>query len=179
MADVTSFQIPNNPTFEDALKVTGALLDHMATTTFSESEIQAAIASLVATENGARGFFVMYLSDERSLADQPTLGVLEALKTSSTIISPLLVKNLAMSTAMAITHRRNQNEDQAQGSERVQRRSMNLIRQLDLPEVKEQAIALLESVNTHTGSYEPFLNRWHYDTEQREAIRRTLEQANV
>lgn len=177
MADITSFQIPENPTFAEALQVSQALLEQMAMNSLTTAEIQAAIASLVATEDGARGFFVVYLSDEREIADSPTVEVLEALRTAPQIVSPLLIKNLAMSTGMAISHRRNQNQDQAKGSDRVQRRTTELIQQLQIGALKEHAIALINTIRNNSGPYEDFLKRWNYDAEQQKAIHHALEAA--
>jgi hypothetical protein len=84
-----------------------------------------------------------------------------------------------MSTAMAITHRRNQHEELAQGSDRVRSRSAQLIQLLQLPELQTQAQALLHSIQTGTGDYQAFLDRWSYDTEQRQAIHQTLEQTGL
>jgi hypothetical protein len=142
----------------------------------SEAELEAALAALVSSENGARGFFVTYLSDDGSLADQPSAAVIRALQSSPDIVSELLVKNLAMSSAMAITHRQNQNEAMARGSDRVQSRTLNLIQQVDLPEVAKKARRLRESAATGIGHYQAFLDRWGYDAEQRQVIYRQMEQ---
>jgi hypothetical protein len=80
------------------------------------------------------------------------------------------VKNLAMSTAMAIAHRRQGNEVMAAGSDRVQRRSRLHLERLGLAEVSQKAAQLQASAETGTGAYGEFLNRWGYDEEQRRAI---------
>ncbi|HEY9618415.1 MAG TPA: hypothetical protein V6C64_16350 [Microcoleaceae cyanobacterium] len=173
------FNIPEAISFEQAIAVTQALLEQMEQEELSTSEIELVLRALVSTENGARGFFVTYLSDDRPFADQPAPAVIAALKTAPQVVSPLLIKNLAMSTAMAITHRRNQHEELAQGSDRVRSRSAQLIQLLQLPELQTQAQALLHSIQTGTGDYQAFLDRWSYDTEQRQAIHQTLEQTGL
>ncbi len=169
-----SFTVPDSLSFESAISVSQALLDEMEQGKLTEAEIEQAIAALVATENGARGFFVSYLTDARPLADQPTDPVLHALATSPTTVSPLLVKNLVMATAMAITHRRNQNQDLAKGSDQVKVRSLNLLQHLTFPELKQQAQEMAASLETGKGSYQNFLERWQYDTEQRQAMLQAL-----
>jgi hypothetical protein len=162
-------------TFEDAIAQTQTLLDGMEQGSISDGEVEAAIASLVSSENGARGFFVTYLSDPRPLADQPSDAVIQALQTSPDIVAELLVKNLAMSSAMAITHRRNQNEEMAQGSDQVRSRTSHLIQQLQIPLIAERAQKLHESAVTGEGEYQAFLKRWGYDAEQRDVIQDVME----
>jgi hypothetical protein len=155
-------------TFEQAIALTQDLLEKLPD--LSESEIQASITNLVGTENGARGFFVTYLTDDRPFADQPSPAVLQALQTSPRIVSELLVKNLAMSASMAIAHRRNGKEEMAQGSDRVLRRSVNLVQGVQMPEVGEKAAQLRSSAMAGEGEYQAFLERWGYDAEQRQKI---------
>ncbi|HEY9640518.1 MAG TPA: hypothetical protein V6C57_08540 [Coleofasciculaceae cyanobacterium] len=166
----SSLVVPDAVTFEQAIAITHALLAEMEQGSLSEADIQTAIASLVQSENGGRGFFVTYLTNEGSLADQPSAAVVTALQSSPAIVAELLVKNLAMSSAMAIAHRRNQNEKMAQGSDQVQRRTADLIQKVCLPEVAEKARQLQESAATGTGAYQNFLDRWGYDAEQRSRI---------
>ncbi|MBF2029056.1 MAG: hypothetical protein IGS48_20225 [Oscillatoriales cyanobacterium C42_A2020_001] len=179
MADKSSFIIPENLSFEEALQVSQALLEGMVEGSLNTAEVQQAIAHLVSSGNGARGFFVVYLSEPRSLADESTSAVIEALKTSPGTISSLLVKNLAMSTAMATAHRRNHNEEQALGSDRVQARTLHLIQHLQTLELKEHAIALCQTLDGTSSSYQSFLERWGYDQEQQQAIRQVLGQTNL
>jgi hypothetical protein len=91
----------------------------------------------------------------------------------------LLVKNLAMSTAMAITHRRNQQEAMAKGSDRVRSRTARLIQALSFPQLQEQANQLTESIDTGAGHYQSFLERWGYDDEQKRAIYVALQQIGL
>ncbi|NJN57719.1 MAG: hypothetical protein HC879_09575 [Leptolyngbyaceae cyanobacterium SL_5_9] len=168
---------PEDISFEEAIALTQSLLTQMEQGNLSEAEIGAAIAALVSSMNGARGFFVTYLSDERAIADQPSEAVMQALQTSPEIVSDLLIKNLAMSSAMAITHRRNGNEDMAQGSDRVRSRTAHLIKQLQLASVVEKAQKLHESASTGLGEYKAFLDRWGYDAEQRQVIQQSMEGA--
>ncbi|MEP0911636.1 hypothetical protein NDI45_11985 [Leptolyngbya sp. GB1-A1] len=170
--------VPANISFQQAIELTQALVSRMEQGTLSDAEIAQTIAALVQTVDGARGFFVGYLTDDRSLADHPTEAVISALRTSPEVAADLLVKNLAMSTAVAITHRRNDNLDMAQGSDRVRSRTTALIQKLQLPEIEQKAKQLRAATETGGGEYEDFLNRWKYDTEQRLAIREAIEQVS-
>lgn len=168
--------IPAELTFQQAISISQELLAKADQQAYSDTELQSAIADLVASENGARGFFVTYLTGESPLADQPTPAVLTALEQSPQIVAELLVKNLAMSSAMAVAHRRSDNDELAAGSERVKRRTQQLMQQLDIPELSERAKALQISAQTGQGDYAEFLNRWGYDAEQRHVIDQVFEQ---
>lgn len=174
MAEALS--VPDSITFEQAIALTQALMSQIQQGEVSEPDLESTLSALVNSENGARGFFVTYLTDEGSIPDLPSDAVILALQSSPEIVAELLVKNLAMSAAMAITHRRNQNEEMAKGSDRVQRRTTYLIQQLQLPEVSEKAQKLHESVTTGTGSYQAFLTRWGYDAEQRQVIQQKMKE---
>jgi hypothetical protein len=166
--------VPADITFEQAIALTQSLMVQMQQNQLSEADLQTTLAALLSSKNGARGFFVTYLTDERPLADHPSEAVIHALQSSPEIVSDLLVKNLAMSSAMAVAHRRNQNEAMAQGSDRVQTRTADLIRKTTLPEVRQKAEKLRESATTGDGSYQSFLERWGYDAEQRQVIEQQM-----
>lgn len=168
--------VPPSITFEEAMTYTHLLVENLEAGNLSDTETEAAIASLVKSENGARGFFVTYLTGESTASDNPSEAVISALKSSPKIVGELLVKNLAMSAAMAVTHRRNNNQEMAMGSERVRERSANLIQQLQLEIVKNKLQQLQESATKGEGSYQVFLKRWGYDAEQLEVIEAAIKQ---
>lgn len=169
-------KVSESVTFEQAIDFTEYLLEKMISGSLNEEEIREAIASLVKSENGARGFFVSYLTKESSLADNPSTGVISALESSPEIVGELLVKNLAMSAAMAVTHRRNNNEEMAMASERVCRRSTNLIEKLNLEQVTGKLKQLQESTTKGEGTYQKFLQKWGYDSEQLQVIEQAIKQ---
>lgn len=162
-------------TFDNAITLSQSLLSQAHTGKVSDAEIASQIAELVKTENGARGFFVTFLTSDASLADNPSDAVIQALRSSPEVVAKLLVKNLAMSTAQVLFHRRRQAEEMAQGSQRVQVRTARMINLVDLPEVKEEARQLINSA-TSGGSYTAFLERWNYDAEQKQLICSALQE---
>ena len=155
-------------TFENAIQQTQDLLSQIE---FLDTDtITQKITELVSTENGARGFFVTYLTSDLSYTEHPSLEVITALKTSPILVNELLVKNLAMSTAMVIYHRSQGDEENAQGSEKVQEKTGQLIKQLLSPALGKKLQQLATSLNTGQGEYQAFLERWGYDDCQRQAI---------
>jgi len=154
--------------FENAIQQTQDLLsqiEFLDTDTITEK-----LTNLVSKENGARGFFVTYLTSDLSYREYPSLEVITALKTSPILVNELLVKNLAMSTAMVIYHRSQGDEANAQGSEKVQEKTGQLIKQLLSQALGEKLQQLATSLNTGQGEYQAFLERWGYDDRQRQAI---------
>ena len=174
MMDSLNLKVPESVSFEEAISATESLLGQMENGKLTEAEIQESIESLVKSKNGARGFFVTYLTDDRNLADNPTEAVVNALKTSPEIVGELLVKNLAMSAGMSVTHRRNNNEIMAKSSQRVTKRNGNLIQLTNLDLVSQELKKMRESALTGEGEYQEFIKRWGYDEEQRKVIEKAL-----
>ncbi|ACB51799.1 unknown [Crocosphaera subtropica ATCC 51142] len=171
-----NWHIPKNLSFENALQLTETLLEAMVEKHLKDYEVEEMITTLVSSQNGARGFFVIYLTSHLSLSDHPSEEVINALKTSPDIVSELLVKNLAMSSAMAITHRRNNDEKKAQGSDQVFQRTSNLIQQMDLELIKQKLEQLKQTIVEDEGNYKRFLDKWGYDQEQKTIIKNNIEQ---
>ncbi|WP_404787752.1 hypothetical protein [Altericista sp. CCNU0014] len=169
-----SLEVPDSVTFEAAIALTQTLLDRAEQATPDPAEVETAVAKLLATHNGARGFFVAYLTDARALVEALVPAVLPALQTAPAAVSELLVKNLAMSAAMEIAHRRNNNPEQAAQSARVQRRTAALMEQLGFDYFKTDAEGLWQGIAANIGPYAAFLKRWGYDSEQQEAIAHQL-----
>lgn len=174
MASV-NLTVPVEITFEQAIAQTQLLMTARMYEEINAQEFAQGVQALVASENGARGFFVTYLTWEHELADRPDEFLINALQSSPAIVGELLVKNLAMSTAMAITHRRNQDELLAQGSERVQRRTQRFMQGCNLPELVTKAQELYRNAGGEAGQYSDFLERWGYDSEQKQAIQAVLQ----
>ncbi|BAG01836.1 hypothetical protein [Microcystis aeruginosa] len=155
-------------TFENAIQKTQDLLSQIEF--LDANKIIQAVTDIVSTENGARGFLVTYLTSDLSPTEYPILEVITALKTSPILVNELLVKNLAMSTAMVIYHRGQGDEENARGSEKVQEKTGQLIKQLLSPALEEKLQQLATSLNAGQGEYQAFLERWGYDDCQRQAI---------
>lgn len=160
--------------FSQAIQATQSLMDKINLQKLDEADIEKEVSSIVSTKNGGRGFFVAYLTSNLSLPDKPSPGIIQGLKSSEKIVSDLLVKNLAMSSAMTVTHTRNNDVDNIQGSQRVYRRTSNIIQQININSVKEKLKKLEVTINNGNGDYNDFLERWGYDVQQQEAIKRAI-----
>ena len=160
--------------FSQAIQATQTLMEKINFRELNEVSIKKEVSSIVSTKNGGRGFFVAYLTSDLSLPDKPSKGIIQGLKSSSEIVSRLLVKNLAMSSAMTIAHSRNNDISNVRGSQRVYRRTSNIIQQINLDLVKEELKKLETAIATGNGDYNYFLERWEYDAEQQAAIQRAI-----
>ncbi len=160
--------------FSQAIQATQSLIENMNTQQLDEANVEQEVSAIVSTKNGGRGFFVAYLTSELSLADKPSEGIINGLKSSAKIVSELLVKNLAMSSAMTITHSRNNDFSKVQGSQRVCRRTTDLIQKIELDLLKQELEKLKATIANGKGEYNDFLERWEYDTEQQQAIQEAI-----
>lgn len=160
--------------FPEAISATQSLIAQMKANELSKVEIEQAVSSLLSTKNGGRGFFVSYLTSDESLVDNPPIGVIQGLKSSLEVASELLVKNLAMSSAMVVTHQKNNDIENVQGSKKVSRRSTNLIQQLNSELIQEELLKLQTTIDNESGKYQEFLERWKYDTEQKRAMKAAI-----
>jgi hypothetical protein len=128
------------------------------------------VADLVNSRDGARGFFVVSLSSDSALMDRLPEPLVLQLREAGEGVVDLTVRNLAMSTAMALHHQRAGDAAQQARSERVRDRSTELLRQLDQHLVKERLEVLLQAAGQGSGPDLDFLDRWGYDPEQRQII---------
>ena len=160
--------------FPQSIQATQSLMNKIETEKLDESTIEKEISTIVNTKNGGRGFFVAYLTSDMSLADNPSSGVINGLKTATEIVNELLVKNLAMSSAIAIAHDRNHDIDNVKGSQKVTQRTSNIIRKMNLDTIDNELKKLQDTIAKGQGDYEDFLERWGYDLEQKQAIQQAI-----
>ena len=94
------------------------------------------------------------------------------LRSSGEIVVDLTVKNLAMSSAMVITHHE-KNDPLERQSERIKIRCIELLKLLDSNKVKKRLDLLLEATKGN-GEDLKFINRWGYNEKQINAISESI-----
>lgn len=161
--------------FEQLSTVTQSLLTHICNQDLQAAETQSIIVQLLKADKGPRAFFATLLTDERAIADQPPPELIAALDQMPEITADLLVKNLAMSTAMRVHHGRQNNGALAQSSQQVQSRSQQLLVTLTHPAITQSLEEMRASLQGH-GNYTAFLSRWGYDAEQQQSIANCVEE---
>jgi hypothetical protein len=162
--------VPDSIEFDEALELTQSFLTQLKTNELTSSQIQEFVAALVQTANGARGFFVTYLTSPDPICDEPQADIIAALQAHPEIAADLLVKNIAMSTAQQLYHQRRNDPKMVASSATVAIRTTKIIQQLNLPQIQHLCRQLVNTIHTGTGSYDDFLTRWGYDEEQKNSI---------
>lgn len=162
------------PTFQQAMEITAQWLNLWENGELSDEVLADRVAELVASRDGARGFFVVSLAGDCPLMDRLPEPLLVQLRLAGAGVVDLSARNLAMSTAMALHHQRSGDGAQQGASERVQTRCTELLRSLDPAAVKGRLETLLEATGG-TGDDVAFLDRWGYDAAQRAAIAAAVE----
>jgi len=164
--------------FPAAIEQASTLLALWERGELSDEVLADRVAALVASRDGARGFFVAALPADNPLMDRLPDPLVLQLRGAGDGVVDLTARNLAMSTAMEWQHRQSDDEEHRAGSERVQGRSTELLRLLDPTQVKERLERLLAAaLGTTAADREDlaFLERWGYNAEQKQAIARAIE----
>ena len=160
------------PTFKEAMQASMIWCKSWENDEISDEVISDRIGVLIKTIEGARGFFVVSLSIDCPLMDRFPDALIFQLRSSGERVVDLTVKNLAMSSAMIITHRNNKNPQEIQ-SERIKIRCIELLKRLDSTKVKKRLDVLMEATKGN-GKDLKFLNKWGYNDEQINAISESI-----
>lgn len=163
------------PSFQQAMEICAQWLQLWEAGELSDEVLADRVAELVASRDGARGFFVVALAGESPLLDRLPEPLVLQLRLAGASVVDLTVRNLAMSTAMALEHGRRGDPQQQAGSLRVQSRSTELLRLLEPQAVLVRLETLLAAARDGQGEDVAFLDRWGYDPQQREAIVAAIE----
>ena len=168
--------IPAQIKFDEAIRLTQTFLAQLKKNELTSNQIQDFVTQLVETSNGARGFFVTYLTAQDPICDAPRSEIIAGLGAHLEITADLLVKNLAMSTAQQLYHQRRSDSEMAASSATVATRTSKIIHQLNLPQIQDMCQELVNTITTGSGSYSEFLTRWGYDDEQKNSISQAVTQ---
>ncbi len=156
----------NKPSFEQAMNAAMLWCNAWEKGELSDEVLADRVAELLVSRNGARGFFVISLAGDYALLDRLPEPLVFQLRAAGENVVDLTVRNLAMSSAMAIHHQRNCDPDQQAKSERITARCIDLLRLLEPLVVKERLMKLLYAIQGK-GEDVQFLDRWGYDQEQK------------
>ena len=176
MTDVSSSQANSlEPSFQQAMEITAQWLQLWESGELSDEVLADRVAELVASRDGARGFFVVSLAGDCPLMDRLPEPLVLQLAAAGEGVVDLSARNLAMSTAMAVHHQRAGDSAQQGASERVALRCTELLRLLPGEVVKARLETLLVAAADGDGEDVAFLERWGYDAQQKAAIAAAVE----
>lgn len=159
----------NAPTFQEAIAISAQNISLWDAGELSDEVLADQVGELVKHRDGARGFFVVSLTGDSPLMDRLPEALVMQLRLAGKGVVDLTVRNLAMSTAMTVHHRRQNDPSLLEGALRVRARSKDLLAQLDPYVVKEKLESMLAGLKGE-GEEKEFYERWSYDSEQRQEI---------
>lgn len=172
------------------MQQSGAWLSSWESGELSDEVLADKVAELVKDRDGARGFFVVSMTSDIPLLDRQPEALLAALRQAGGMVVDLTVRNLVMSSAMAIHHGRHNDQEQLEGSQKVQRRAWELLGQLQPEMVRRRVEPMLAACRLRVEYPEgnltadlpeavledlAMLRRWSYDQEQLVAMAEALE----
>ena len=138
----------------------------------SEEVLADRIAELTKTRNGLRGFFAYALSDKDCfLLDKLPFSLIYKLNEGGDDIAEIVVKNLIMSSAQIIIHRRDNNHEYEMTSENISDRCKAILRVLETNSVTKSVNQILRNLDNMGNSFE---NSIKYDSEQKEFIKKQI-----
>eukprot|EP00967_Tisochrysis_lutea_P146916 scaffold278176_cov27-Tisochrysis_lutea.AAC.1 len=151
---------------------------------------EVALMQMLATSNGARGFFVNWLTSEEWTAaesETPPQPLVQAIceAANQSMLSRLMLMNVAMPAATALAHERMGNENAAIASRLTARRASLLARAMlprqpaltDAAATFQEAVDAAIQADNRSADFEwtEFLVRWGYDKQQLMLIRDSLD----
>ena len=138
----------------------------------SEEVLADRIAELTKTRNGLRGFFAYALSDKDCfLLDKLPFSLIYKLNEVGDVVAEIVVKNLIMSSAQIIIHRRDDNHEYEMTSKNISDRCKAILRLLETNRVTKIINQILKNLDGMGNSFD---NSIKYDSEQKEFIKKQI-----
>ena len=156
--------------FTQAINISAQWCKEWGEDLLSEEVLADRIAELIKTKNGLRGFFAYALSDKVCfLLDKLPFSLIYKLNEGGKSVVEIVVKNLIMSSAQIIIHRREKNYEYEIASENISDRCKAILRLLETKLVTKTVNQILKNLDTMGNSLN---NSTKYDTEQKNFIKK-------
>ena len=157
-------------TFIQAINISAKWCKEWEEDLLSEEVLADRIAELIKTKNGLRGFFAYALSDKDCfLLDKLPFSLIYKLNEGGKTVVEIVVKNLIMSSAQIIIHRKENNGEYEMTSENISERCKAILRLLETQLVTKTVNQILKDLDTMGNSLN---NSKKYDTEQKNFIKK-------
>ncbi len=138
----------------------------------SEEVLADRIAELIKTKNGLRGFFAYALSDKDCLLlDKLPFALIFKLNEGRDAVVEIVVKNLIMSSAQIVIHRRENNHEYEISSENISDRCKAILRLLETKLVTKTVNQIIKDLDNMGNSFD---NSTKYDAEQKDFIKKQI-----
>ena len=130
------------------------------------------INELLKTKNGIRGFFAYTLSDTNcTLLDKLPSSLIFTFRDRGEHIVEITIKNLFMSSAQILNHKKDRNFEYAERSNNISNRCINLLKALETNLVTEKINKMLSEIDNMGNSFD---NKIKFSTEQKNFIREKI-----
>ena len=158
--------------FTQAINISAKWCKEWGEDLLSEEVLADRIAELIKTKNGRRGFFAYALSDKDCfLLDKLPFSLMYKLNEGGDTVVEIVVKNLVISTAQIIIHRRENNHYYEMTSENISDRCKAILRLLETKSVTKTVNQVLNNLENMGNSFD---NSIKYDSEQKEFIKKQI-----
>ena len=158
--------------FTQAINISAEWCKEWSEDILSEEVLADRISELIKTRNGLRGFFAYALSDKDCLLlDKLPYSLIYKLNEGGDAVTEIVVKNLIMSSAQIIIHRRDNNHEYEITSENISDRCKAILRLLETKSVTKSVNQVLRDLDDMGNSFD---NSVKYDSEQKEFIKKLL-----
>ena len=158
--------------FTQAINISAQWCKEWEEDLLSEEVLADRIAELIKTKIGVRGFFAYALSDKECfLLDKLPSSLIFKLNEAGEAVVEIVVKNLIMSSAQIIIHRRENNDDYEMTSENISDRCKAILRMLETKLVTKTMKQVFEELDNMGNSFD---NSIKYDAEQKEFIKKQI-----
>ena len=158
--------------FTQAINISAQWCKEWGEDLLSEEVLADRVAELIKTKNGLRGFFAYALSDKDCLLlDELPFSLIFKLNEAGDPVVEIVVKNLIMSTAQIIIHRRENNHEYEITSEHISDRCKAILRLMETKLVTKNVNQVLKGLDNMGNSFD---NSKKYDSEQKEFIKKQI-----
>ena len=158
--------------FTQAINISAQWCKEWEEELLSEEVFADRVAELIKTKNGLRGFFAYALSDKDCLLlDKLPFSLIFKLNEGGDTVVEIVVKNLIMSSAQIIIHRREHNYEYEKMSENISERCKGILRLLETKLVTNRVNQVIKDLDNMGNSFD---NSIKYDDEQKEFIKKQI-----
>ena len=158
--------------FAQAINISSQWCKEWGEDLLSEEVLADRVAELIKTKNGLRGFFAYALSDKDCfLLDKLPFSLIFKLNEGGFTVVEIIVKNLIMSTAQIIIHRRENNYEYETSSGIISERCKGILRLLETKLVTNTINKVIKDLDNMGNSID---NSTKYDSEQKEFIKEQI-----
>ena len=161
--------ISQDPSFMQSINIANDWCKDWDNDLLSDEVLADRVKALINSKNGTRGFFAYTLSDFNcSLLDKLPSPLIFILRERGRQIVEITIKNLFMSSAQIINHKKDRNFEYVEKSNNISERCISLLKELDTKLVTKKINKMLSDIDSMGNS---FNNQVKYTAEQKNFIR--------